>query len=107
MSHAIVVLRGRIVYDAPERDYAGLSDLAGDGENPVRTTLDIDDDVLAVARKIAFGQNRDLGEVMSDLARRSLASAASRATLNGVPLLADRRATVTHETVNGFRDGSP
>jgi hypothetical protein len=38
----------------------------------VRTTLDIDDSVLAAARAIAEAENRSLGAVISDLARRGL-----------------------------------
>ncbi len=38
----------------------------------MRTTLDIDDSVLAAARAIAQSENRSLGDVVSDLARRGL-----------------------------------
>jgi hypothetical protein len=38
----------------------------------MRTTLDIDDGVLAAARAIAEAENRSLGSVISELARRSL-----------------------------------
>lgn len=38
----------------------------------MRTTLDIDDGVLAAARAIAEAEQRSLGSVISDLARRSL-----------------------------------
>jgi hypothetical protein len=38
----------------------------------MRTTLDIDDDVLAAARELAAGERRSLGAVISDLARRGL-----------------------------------
>jgi hypothetical protein len=41
----------------------------------VRTTLDIDDGVLAAARAIAEEENRSLGSVISELARRALVSA--------------------------------
>lgn len=39
----------------------------------MRTTLAIDDDVLRDARAIAAAEHRSLGEVISSLARRSLA----------------------------------
>lgn len=42
----------------------------------VRTTLDLDDDVLAAARAVARMEGRSLGRVVSDLARRGLAPAA-------------------------------
>jgi hypothetical protein len=38
----------------------------------VRTTLQIDDDVLEDARSIARAEGRSLGAVISELARRSL-----------------------------------
>jgi hypothetical protein len=41
----------------------------------VRTTLDIDDAVLAAARAIAEAENRSLGSVISELARRALVPA--------------------------------
>ncbi len=39
----------------------------------MRTTVRIDDDVLAAAKSIAKSQNRALGDVLSELARRGLA----------------------------------
>lgn len=41
----------------------------------MRTTLQIDDDVLDDAREIAAQDGRSLGAVISELARRSLAPA--------------------------------
>jgi hypothetical protein len=38
----------------------------------VRTTLEIDDEVLAAARSIAEADRRSLGSVVSDLARKGL-----------------------------------
>jgi hypothetical protein len=76
----------------------------------MRTTLAIDDDVLALARARAASENRTIGEVVSDLARQGLkrepATAASR---NGVPLLAGRADAppVTMELVNQLRDEAP
>lgn len=39
----------------------------------MRTTLDIDDDVVAVAREVAADTRRSLGAVISEFARRGLA----------------------------------
>jgi hypothetical protein len=39
----------------------------------VRTTLNVDDDVLAAARSLARAQGRSVGVVLSELARRGLA----------------------------------
>ena len=41
----------------------------------MRTTLDIDDDVVAAARELAVGERRSLGSVISELARRGLTPA--------------------------------
>ncbi len=74
----------------------------------MRTTLTIDDDVLAAARGLAMQQQRTLGEVVSELARRSRRVSATSAKLrNGVPLIAVNAysAPVTLEIVNALRDG--
>ena len=41
----------------------------------MRTTLDLDDDVLLAARELAVERRRSLGAVISDLARRGLTPA--------------------------------
>jgi hypothetical protein len=41
----------------------------------VRTTLEIDDDIVAAARELAAGERRSLGSVISELARRGLTPA--------------------------------
>lgn len=38
----------------------------------MRTTLDIDDDVMAAARELAASERRSIGAVISELARRGL-----------------------------------
>lgn len=38
----------------------------------MRTTLDIDEDVVAAARELAATERRSLGSVVSELARRGL-----------------------------------
>ena len=75
----------------------------------MRTTLAIDDDVLAAARAIARQKNRSLGEVVSELARAALRPAAAGAERNGVPLLPARAsgAIVTPDLVNALRDEEP
>jgi adenine/guanine phosphoribosyltransferase-like PRPP-binding protein len=59
----------------------------------MRTTVAIDDDVLAAARVMAERERKTLGEVISGLARQGLgrAPAAGAAVRNGVPLLPVRR----------------
>ena len=38
----------------------------------MRTTIDIDDDVLAVAKELAKAEGKSMGTVISELARRAL-----------------------------------
>jgi hypothetical protein len=75
----------------------------------MRTTLDIDDDVLQAAKEIAVSRNSTTGKVLSDLARRGLApSARTKVRVrNGVPLLSARDpedGPLTMERVNELRD---
>jgi hypothetical protein len=54
----------------------------------MRTTLTIDDDVLAVAKEMAATENKSIGEVISLLVRKALRpSPSGRKTRNGIPLL--------------------
>lgn len=76
----------------------------------MRTTLTIDDDVLAAARALAVQQGRSVGEVISTLMRRALSPASPHhAERNGVPLLPTREAVapVTPHLVNQLRDELP
>jgi hypothetical protein len=41
----------------------------------MRTTLELDDDVIAAARELAASERRSLGSVVSELARRGLTPA--------------------------------
>jgi hypothetical protein len=74
---------------------------------PVRTTLDIDDDVLEAAKDLAANRQTSAGKVLSELARRALDSGRRHETRNGVPLLRRRPAggrKPTLELVNRLRD---
>ncbi len=75
----------------------------------MRTTLAIDDDILTAAKALATQQGRSIGEVISDLARRSLTRNPSGAQRNGIFLLAPRADSplVTLEIVNALRDETP
>jgi hypothetical protein len=76
-------------------------------ENPMRTTLAIDDDVLAAAKEMAATERRSVGEVLSSLARQALRPAPStHSTRNGVPLLPVRpgAARVTSELVHKLQE---
>lgn len=52
----------------------------------MRTTLDIDDDVVVAAKELATGERRSLGSVISELARRGLTPAKVDAE-DGVPVI--------------------
>lgn len=77
----------------------------------VRTTLAIDDDILAAAKHLAQREQRSVGEVISALARQGLerGKAGSPTERNGIPLLAYRPGAVpvTLELVNQLRDEQP
>jgi hypothetical protein len=82
------------------------------GKSAMRTTLDIDDDVLAVARSRAEREHTSIGRVLSVLARAALQSAttgAAQTARNGLPLLptAASGRPVTLELVNQLRDDLP
>jgi len=76
-----------------------------------RTTLAIDDDVLAAAKGLAMRDNKSVGEVISALARKALLPKKTdrRRTRNGVPLLQTRPGSlpVTPELVKRLDDEIP
>ena len=68
--------------------------------------MDLDDDVLAAAKAIARREHRTAGEVVSELARRSLTAQQSTSQdefLGFRPLSADGN-VVTNDAVNCLRD---
>jgi hypothetical protein len=52
----------------------------------LRTTLDLDEDVLAAARRIAAARSKSLGQVVSELARRGLQMRPKITTKRGFPV---------------------
>ena len=73
----------------------------------VRTTLDIDDDILQTVKELAASNGSTAGKVISDLARKALLPARSVKMRNGVPLLPARPTGSTRPTmklVNDLRD---
>jgi hypothetical protein len=73
----------------------------------MRTTLAIDDDVLAAAKELAMTERKSVGEVISALARRALRPAdTGRKSRNGVPLLPlnPNSPRVTSELVHQLRE---
>jgi hypothetical protein len=74
---------------------------------PVRTTLNIDDDVLQAAKEIAANRSSTAGRILSELARRALEPARSPRVRNGVPLMPRRPKGSVRPTmalVNRLRD---
>jgi hypothetical protein len=76
----------------------------------MRTTLAIDDDVLAAAKGLAALRGKSVGEVISSLAREALTPRdLAMDERNGVPLLPLRpdAKPVTLAMVNALRDELP
>lgn len=73
----------------------------------MRTTLAIDDDVLAAAKEMAAAERKSVGEVISALARKAMTpTPPNHATRNGVPLLPIRpgASRVTSELVRQLQE---
>ena len=78
----------------------------------MRTTLDLDDDVLASAKEIARRENRTAGQVLSDLARRALTQSSSAASparrapaaAHGFRPFPSRGGIVTNALIDKLRD---
>ena len=75
----------------------------------MRTTLDIEDDVLCAAREIARREHKSTGKVVSQLLREALAGQ-SRQRPPGAPVVggfrpfASRGIPVTNEEIDQLRD---
>jgi hypothetical protein len=69
----------------------------------MRTTLDIDDDVLSAAKELAAARKKTAGQVLSELARQALtrpATAESSARRGGFRLLPRTGKIITPEFVD-------
>jgi hypothetical protein len=75
----------------------------------MRTTLDIDEDVLRAAKEIAQQRGATVGHVVSDLLRTALTRQTPGSTRNGFPLfpIQPDAKIVTLEMVNQLRDEMP
>lgn len=75
----------------------------------MRTTLDLDEDVLLAAKELASRQHISLGKALSELARRALLRQDAAQARNGVPLfpVSPDAQVVTLELVNQLRDEAP
>jgi hypothetical protein len=73
----------------------------------MRTTLDIEDDVLQAAKELAQRNGGTAGQVISDLARRGLNAPPPKrrpGLRGGVPVLPSRGEIVTLEHVQKIKD---
>jgi hypothetical protein len=72
----------------------------------MRTTLDISRDVLLAAKELAGRTNMSMGEVISDLARKSLRSGtpSQNGMRNGFPVLAPSGKAITSELIKVLMD---
>jgi len=72
----------------------------------MRTTLDIDDDVLTAAKERAAGENTTTGKVISDLARQALTRPAEGPLIkrNGFYVLPSRGGVVTSALVRRLEE---
>lgn len=72
----------------------------------MRTTLDIEEDILFAVKEIARQRGVTLGKVLSELARQALTRQAAVSTRHGLPLfpIQPEAGVVTMELVNQLRD---
>jgi hypothetical protein len=73
----------------------------------MRTTLDIDDDVLEAAKSLARQSDRTAGAVLSELARRALTRAptqSARAGVGGFVPFESRGGLLTNEQIDRLRE---
>ena len=77
-------------------------------DQEMRTTLDIDDDVLQAAKELADVHGKTAGQMVSELIRKGLQTKAAgkRAVKNGVPLIRRKPGSpvMTMGLVNELRD---
>lgn len=75
----------------------------------MRTTLDVDEDVLLAVKSLANSRGTTAGKVVSDLVRKSLRPKGSVKKRNGFALFptTPKGAPVTMELVNRLRDEIP
>lgn len=74
----------------------------------MRTTLDIDDDVLRASRELARAQHTTAGRIISDLVRQALLAAAAAPTnapeFLGFRPFASRGSIVTNDAIDKLRE---
>lgn len=75
----------------------------------MRTTLDLEEDVLLAAKEIAKQRGNTVGQVISDLARQAMTRRAPVSRKHGLPLFPVQpdAGVITLELVNHLRDEMP
>ena len=75
----------------------------------MRTTVDLEEDVLMAAKERARQQGVPVGKMLSALVRRALTRRPAGATRQGLPLfpVQPKAGVVTPELVNQLRDDTP
>jgi hypothetical protein len=75
----------------------------------MRTTVDLEEDVLFAAKELAVKRGMSLGRVLSELARQALTRQVPVSTREGLPLfpVQPKAGVVTLEYVNRLRDEMP
>jgi hypothetical protein len=72
----------------------------------MRTTLDIDDDVLQAAKELARAEKKTAGQVISELVRKALTQPRAESgtgeikIVDGIPIIPARGAVVTKELID-------
>lgn len=74
----------------------------------VRTTLNLDDDLLQVAKQLALQRGKTAGQIISELVRQALQPKAPPNVRNGVPLFVPKPGAKKPSLalVNQLRDAS-
>jgi len=72
----------------------------------MRTTIDLDGDILGLVKQLAAERKESLGRVLSSLARLSLTREAAALVRNGIRLLEPLpgKVSMTLEEINRLRD---
>ncbi len=75
----------------------------------MRTTVDLEEDVLLAAKELAKQRGNSLGQVLSDLVRQALTRRAPVSAKHGLPLFPVQpdAGVVTLDLVNRLRDEAP
>jgi len=75
----------------------------------MRTTLDLEEDILLAAKEIARQRGKTIGKVISDLARQALTHQVRVSRKHGLPQFPVQpdAGVITLDLVNSLRDETP